>query len=346
MPLRTRRLFVGARILLPALVCLGALLPGCTFGYTNFHPGENSALYDELFSDIILAGDGQRWLWIRGVLTGDFRGDGKVAEEAVIATVQKGSLARPGPIESAFLVICDVAENGDRQAIARIMLFDGDPIAAAPKPEYDLWQATPVPLTRTRAQVVQDKVGMKEAVVVYFWGDSLPGSVWYTGYILDDDRGLVKKLETAVWQKTPGFLTVNLDRSIAAAPFGYQLILGATAIPAEIMAKLDNPGEEPTWGHVYARDANGLYHQADRRFGVNYQRLENRWNQIYLKAVFQGLPPDELAWFEYYLGIINSYIDNADMASRFLEKARKNAKDPVLARAIAAAIRDAGQGGK
>lgn len=346
-PPGSSRPLVGVRILFAFFICLGVFLPGCSFGYTNLHPDENSALYDDVFSDLLLPGDEPRWLWIRGVISGDFRGDGTVAEEAVIATIQKGDRNRPGPIESAFLAICDVDEKGGRKTIARVRLFEGDPIAGAPKPENDLWHALPVPLTRTRAQVVQDKVGMKETVVVYFWGESLPGGVWYVGYSLDNDRGLVKKLETALWQKTPGFLTVNLDRSIEAAPFGYQLILGATAIPAEILAKLDNPGEAPTWGHVFARGVDGVYHQADRRFGDNYRRLENRWNQIYLTAVFQGLPPDELAWFEYYLGVINTYTGNADMAARFLEKARKNAKDPTLARAVAVALRDAaGQGEK
>ncbi len=339
----SRRLLPAA-LGLPLAACL--LLAGCSLGYTNLHPGENSALYAPLFSDIIGRFDEPRWLWVRGSISGDFDGNGKVDREAIVATIQRGTPKNPGPIETAFLAVNKIDQDGKRTAIARTILFDSDPLAAAPRPENDLARIKSIPLTRARAQVIQDKVTLKESVVVYFWGDDLPGGVWYAGYTLKHGE-LVKNLEVALWQATPGLMTANLDPSIEASPLGYQILFSVAAIPERISAKLGAPREAPLWGHVYARDPDGIYHQADHRFGEHFRELENTWNQAYLRAVLRELPPEELAWFEYYMGIMNHYTGNADMASRFLAKAARGAKDPVLVEAIRTASENIapGQGG-
>lgn len=306
---------------------------GCTMGFTNFHPGENSALYQELFQDVISAYDEPYWLWVRGTISGDLNGNGIVDEEAILATIQKGTPQDPGPIEIAFLVACDIAPDGKRTARARTLLFDRSPIAAAPRPVNDLGIVVDKPFTRCRAQMVQDKVTLTETVVVYFWSDPTPSSVWYAGFALKDS-GWVKNLEAVLWQSTPGFLTANLDRSVDASPFGYQLVFGVAAIPEAIFSKIGPPREAPLWGHVYARDADGIYSQADDRFGDQYRQLESAWNQVYLKAVIKGLPPEELAWFEYHMAIMNHYTGNEEMAHGFIRKAKRYARDPVLIRAV------------
>ncbi len=317
------------RLCLAAAAALTLLISGCSMGFTNLKPGENSIYYTSLFHDIINTYDEPYWLWIRGTIALDYNGDGKVEEEAVIATIQKGSERRPGPIESAYLLICRVAPNGQRTALARTLLFDQSPFANAPRPVNDLGNIADVPLTRARAQVVEDKTTFKEAVVVYFSGDASPGSVWYAGFNFDQGR-LSKNFEVAMWQSTPGFVVVNLTKSIDDSPFGYQLAFSVAAIPPSVMAKIDDVRETPLWGHIYARDADGQYKQADERFSSHYDQVENVWNQVYLKAVLQNLPAPDLAWFEYHLGVLNFYRGDKDMASRLLAKAAKGAEDERL----------------
>lgn len=327
------------RALGPAVVAVLALFAaGCSMGYTNLHPGENSALYQTLFQDVISRFDEPHWLWVRGSISGDLNGNGVVDEEVIIATIQKGDDKNPGPIECAFLVACTVDKDGKRTALARTLLFDASPIPAAPKPENDLGVVTDAPFTRCRAQMVQDKVTLTETVIVYFWNDQTPTSVWYVGYALDEETGWEKNMETVMYQSVPGFLSANLDRSIEASPYGYQLVFGVSAIPDEIFLKIGPLHENPLWGHVYARNAQGYYEQADERFGDNYRQLEAPWNQLYLKAVIKGLPPEELAWFEYHLGVLNHYTGNREMADGFLQKARKHAKDPRLIQATDKAL--------
>lgn len=313
----------------PALVWAAVLFSGCGMGYTQLKPGENSGYYASLFHDIISSYDEPHWLWIRGTASMDYDGDGKTTEEAVVATIQAGTEKRPGPIESAFLLICRIGENGERTTVARTMLFDSSPFKNAPRPENDLGMFRDVPLTRVRAQVVEDKVSLKETIVVYFWGDEQPGSAWYAGFCREDEK-LTKVLETVLWQNSPGLLVTNLDRRIEASRFGYQLVVGVAAIPTEIMRKIDPAQSPPLWGHVFARDDKGFYRQADARYAEHYSQLEGQWNQVYLKAVMHGLPDADLAWFEYHLGILNYYIGNVDMASRFLNKAARNAEDDTL----------------
>lgn len=308
-------------------------LAGCSLGYTQLKPGENSALYQHLFADVISNYDEPYWLWIRGTISGDLNGNGVVEEEVILATIQKGDSRRPGPIEVALVVVCEVGADGKRTAVARQLLFDRSPIPDAPRPVNDLGIVTNDPLTRCRIQMVADKVTLNESFVVYFWGDANPTSAWYAGFSLVDGR-LAKNLETVIRQTTPGFLTANLDRSVEASPFGYQLVFGVAAIPDDVFRKIGQPHESPLWGHVYARNAQGIYEQADGRFGDNYRQLEGAWNQNYLKAVIKGLPMEDLAWFEYHLGILNHYTGNPDMALGFLSKARQYAADPVLKAAV------------
>lgn len=310
--------------------------PGCA-NYTQLKPGENSAFYTSLFHDVISSYDEPHWLWIRGTAPLDFNGDGKTLEEAVIATIQAGTEKRPGPIESAFLLICSVNPDGERTTLARTLLFDTNPLKSAPRAENDLGMFREVPLTRVRAQVVSDKTTFKETVVVYFWGDEQPGSVWYAGFCQQDDR-LAKIMETVVWQNSPGILVTNLDRRIETSGYGYQLVTSISTIPPEIMRKIDPGRSAPLWAHVFARDDQGIYRQADARYAVHYRQLKASWNQIYLKAVMHELSNAELAWFEYHLGLLNYYLGDLDLASRFLNKASENAEEDILREGTAKAL--------
>lgn len=333
------RLNIRGRIMICiACLCLaGILAAGCSMGFTALRPSESGGLYVHLFEDVITKYDDPYWLWVRGTIGGDMNGNGTIEEEVVIATIQKGTEQHPGPIELAFLVVCEVAPDGGRKAMARVLLFDANPIPGAPRPINDLGQTSDAPLTRVRAQMVQDKATLMEQVVVYFWSEHLPSDVWYVGYRLDDGQ-LVKNLEVAMHQQTPGFLTSNLDPSIEATPYGYQLLFSVSALPENILRKLGSPHEAPMWGHVYARDESGEYRQADWRYGEDYRKIENAWNHLYLKAVMTELPPDELAWFEYHMGLMNHYSGDAELADRFLKKAAANAKDPVLVEAVKKAL--------
>ncbi len=325
------------RRLLPLLLaCLTlAAVPGCSIGYTNLRPGENSALYKHLFDDVISRYDQPYWLWVRGSISGDLDGNGIVEEEVILATIQQGDQKNPGPIEVAFVAACKIDQNGNRTALARQLLFDRDPIPRAPRPINDIGIVRDAPFTRCRAQMIQDKVSLSETFAVYFWNDPLPTSVWYIGFALEGGR-LVKNLETLIWQSVPGILVANLDRSIEGSPLGYQLAFQVAAIPPEIWKKVGQASEMPLFGHVYARNSQGYYVQADAdpRYSDNYKKLEASWNQAYLKAALNGLPPEEMAWFEYHMGLLNYYTENYDMARALLVKARRFAKDPSLVRAI------------
>lgn len=332
------RTFMKRAIVALLALCLSAVcITGCSMGFTALHPGENSGLYNHLFEDVITRFDDPYWLWVRGSISGDMNGNGTIEEEIIVATIQKGTEKNPGPIELAFLVVCEVMPDGERRAIARTRLFDGNPIPGAPRPVNDLGQVNNAPFTKVRAQMVQDKATLMEQVVVYFWADPLPSSVWYAGYRLEEGR-LVRNLEALMYQNTPGFLTSNLDPAVEATPYGYQLLFAVAAIPEPLLRKLGSPREAPLWGHVYARDEDGTYQQADRRFGKDYSRVESGWNQLYLKALLTELPADELAWFEYHMGLMNYYTGDAELAERFLRKAAANAKDDVLIKALESAL--------
>lgn len=321
------------RIFMAVACCLFA--GGCSMGYMALHPGENSGLYTPLFADIITSYDEPRWLWVRGVMKGDFDGDGKVDEEAVVATIQTGGERDPGPIEAAFLAVCRVSPTGERTAIARKLLFSDNPVHGAPKPIFDLGLGEVGPFTRVRGQVIQDKVLLAESMVVYFYSDPLPSGVWYTGYRLTGGNRLEQVLETAMRQNTPGILTVNLDKRMESRNLGYQLLFGVSAIPERVAAEIGSPKDAPIWGHIYSRDAGGVYEQSDWKFGEHYRQVENAWNQAYLKAVIQGMPPEDLAWFEYHMGIMNRFTGNREMSDKFLDKAARYARDERLVRAIA-----------
>ncbi len=327
-----------SRLCLAILAALSLFVTGCSLGYSNLRPGENSSLYAELFNDVLTSYDEPHWLWVRGSIPLDYNGDGRAEEEAIIATIQAGDERRPGPIQTAFLVICRIGESGERTALARALLFNKDPISGAPKPRNDLCMTGETSFTRARAQVVQDKVTLKESVVVYFYGDALPGNVWYAGYGLENGK-LEKNFEAVFWQNRPGLLVTNLDRAMESARYGYQMAFGVDAIPADVLARLESAGDKtPLWGHVYARDENGMYRQADARFGEHYDKLESSWNQFYLKAIMHGLPPEDLAWIEYHLGILNHYTGDNDMAGRLLDKAGKGAKNEMLKAGIENAL--------
>lgn len=318
-----------------ALACLGlAHISGCSMGYMNLHPGENSALYAHMYSDLINRYDEPYWLWVRGTISGDLNGDGKVEQEVVIATIQKGTPRHPGHIEMALLLVCEKDADGQRQAVARTVIFDRNPVPGAPRPANDIGRADETSLTRVRAQMIQEKKSLKESVIVYFYGDDLPGNVWYAGYTLDGDE-LRKNLETVMWQDTPGVLATNLDKSLEASDFGYQLLFSVDTVPRDIVRRIDPDAKSPLWGHVFARDAEGVYRQADWRFGEHYKKLENSWNQLYLKAALLEFPARDLAWFEYHMALMNRYTGNAEMSRRLIEKARKGAEDPPLVDAIA-----------
>lgn len=325
----------AARLALAASVAAAAIaVSGCSLGYVSLHPGENSGLYTQMFADVISHFDEPHWLWVRGSVTADIDGDGKVEEEAVIATIQKGDLQKPGPIEAAFLVVCKKTPGGERVAMARTMLFDRHPFEKELMTVNDIGMLDDIPLTKAKAQVVQSKMALGESIVVYFWGDDSPTSVWYAGYHFDDGE-LRNILETVVWQTNPGFAVANLDKRLEARDDGYQLLFPVAAIPPGILAKVAASNEMPVWGHVFATDKDGVYRQADERFGNDYHRLEGDWNQAYLKAVVMGMPSEELAWFEYHLALLNRYTGNQEMAERFLAKAAKYAADPRLAKAVA-----------
>lgn len=325
----------GALFLTGALAAALAL-PGCSLGFRNLHPGEEGRIYDPLFSDIINRFDSPEWLWVRGVISGDFDADGDVAEEAVVATIQKGNERAPGGIDSAYLAICRLEPNGGRTAIARAPLFDGNPVPRAARPDKDAGGFKVEPLRSARAQVVQNKSGVGDSVMVFAWGESSPTSVWYALYRLRD--GMLEKIfETALWQDQPGFATENLDKRAGSASPGYQMVFPVSGLPLEVVEKLGGWREAPVWGHVYGMDENGVYRQADELFGENYARIENQWNQSYLKAILYNFENAELAWFEYHLGMLNHYAGKRDIAARLFDKAGANAADAALLAAIAKA---------
>ncbi len=321
------------RIPLIALLAALALLQGCSMGFTHLRPGENGGLYAPLFEDVISRYDDPHWLWVRGTIAADLDGNGVVDEEVVLATVQQGDALRPGTIEAAFLVAARVDSEGKRVALARKLLFSSPPAPNAPEPEGGIGGVDDRPFTRCRAQTVADKNSFKESVVVYFWSDPMPSTAWYAGFALGSE-GWEQNLELALRQSIPGVLVENLDRSAEGNAAGYQLVVSAAAVPEEIAEKLGAPSETPLWGHVYARNADGMYVQADERFPESYGEIEAAWNKAYLKAVMTGLPDGDLAWFEYHLALLNRYMGNDGMADAFLAKAAKGATDPALRAAV------------
>lgn len=320
----------GIALLLAALPPLA----GCSLGFRNMHPGEESAIYSPLFEDIITNFDSPEWLWTRGTVSGDFNADAKVEEEAVIATIQGGDPRSPGPIIAAYLVICRIGEDGSRTAVARTRLFDRNPIAQSTPAVNNAYLPQPSELRHARAQVIPDKGALGDSIVVFFWGDERPCNVWFGGYKLKNGI-LTKTLDAAIRQDVPGLTHSNLDKLSTEESTGYQLIFPSAALPGSFAAKLGQGFEIPLWGHVFTPDADGLYHQDDQRFGGNYSRIEGNWNQAYLKALLSdNFEKPELAWFEYHLGMLNLFIGKHDMAKAFLDKAAKNSRDDALTRAI------------
>ncbi len=327
-------MFPSSRIsLYVCLACLAALA-GCSLGYRNMHPYEESAIYSPLFEDIITRFDAPEWLWTRGTVSGDFDSSGEVNEEAVIATIQTGERHNSNPILAAYLVVARVEENGTRTAIARTKLFDSDPFATATGIDNNVYNAKSAPLRFARAQAIPDKSRLGDFICVYFWSDGKPNNVWHAGYRLRN--GMLEKVyDLAIAQFSPGMTYANLDKRPKPVD-GFQLIFPSAALPPEVSSKLDSEVEVPLWGHVFLQDDKGYYHQDDHIFGSNYTKIENTWNQAYLKALTtDAFLPSDLAWFEYHLGMINIFIGKPEMAKGFLEKADKNSRDESLSKAIA-----------
>lgn len=322
-------------LLICFVLCL-ALQAGCSLGYRNMHPYEDSAIYSPLFEDVITRFDAPEWLWTRGTISGDFDSSGEVEEEAVIATIQTGEHHNPNPIIAAYLVVCRVEANGSRTAIARTKLFDSDPFATATGIKNNVYSAQSAPIRFARAQAVPDKGKLGDFICVYFWSDGKPNNVWHAGYRLRD--GMLEKVyDLAISQYSPSLTYANLDKRPKPVD-GFQLVFPAAALPLEISSKLDSEVETPLWGHVFLQDEKGYYRQDDMIFGSNYSKVENSWNQAYLKALItDSITPSDLAWFEYHLGMMYIFIGKKEMAKGFIEKADKNSRDESLSKAIARA---------
>lgn len=322
-----------------ALALLSALVAGCSLGYRNLHPGEDSAIYAPLFDDIITRHDSPEWLWTRGTIAGDFDADSKVDEEAVIATIQAGDRDKPGRILEAFLVVCKINADGSRTAIARTKLFDQNPIATAVKVENGVFVPSPQPLTNARAQIVTSRTQFGDTIIVFFWGDDYPANTWYAAYIIQDGM-LVKTLDIALAQFNHGVIQTNFERSVLSDVNDYQLAVSEAALPESITRKLGESFTPPLWGHIFAKDVNGFYRQCDAVYGDQYSRTQDSWSQAYLQAMMIGeLNSSELAWFEYYLGMIHHFMGKNDMSGKYLDKAAKGATDPRLVAAVEKARR-------
>ncbi len=319
---------------LAALACFS----GCTLGFRNMHPDEESGIYTSLFEDIITNFDTPEWLWTRGTIVGDFDADGKAEEEAVIATIQAGDHRNPGPILEAYLVVCKIQPDGRRVAIARTKLFELNPIPDAERIRNNANTPEVEPMRYVRAQIFGDKLRLGDSIVVYFWGDARPSNVWLGGYKLINGE-LVKTLDAATKQRTPGLTNANLDKRVGSEATGFQLIIPSASIPDEIADKMGDDFNFPMWGHVFVKDKNDRYHQADVEFGEHYNRIENAWNQAYIQATMvKHLDAADPAWFEYHLGMLNHFLNKEDLAKSFLAKAEAGATDAQLIAAVKEAI--------
>ena len=321
------------------ILCAPLLGGGCSLGFRNMHPGEESAIYSPLFTDIITRFDSPEWLWTRGTISGDFSLSDEFREEAVIATIQTGDTRSPDPIDAAYLAICKIDPSGARTALARTLLFDANPIPRSRSVDNNAYLPEARPMRNVRAQVIQDKFGLGEYIVVYFWDDSRPANVWFCGYKLEGGN-LVRILDISLCQTNPGVAKANLDTGFTSkASGGFQLVFPSAALPDEIVAKMGEGFEPPLWGNVFAMDDKGHYRQADERYGKNYARIENSWNQAYLQALMvDRLDAADLAWFEYHLGLLYYFIGREAMAATFLGKAKSNADDARLSAAVAEAL--------
>jgi hypothetical protein len=287
-----------------------------------------------MFEDVVNRFDDPKWLWVRGVVNGDFDANAAADQEAVIATIQGGSRRAPGPIESAYLLICRVGPGGKRSPTSRIKLFDSHPAPTAPRPAHDATPLVVEPLIHARAQVLPDKLKLGDSVMVYFWGGSYPTTVWYACFASEDDA-LTKTFEGCFWQTNRGVAALNLDKRGGRDSFGYQFVRPVAPFPEELAHKIGGWRRAPTWGHVYTPLREGGYAQADALYGDHYDRIENEWNEKYLEVLYGDLTQSELAWYEYHLGLLAHYTGKQALVKRYLDKAARNAADDILSEAIA-----------
>ena len=316
-----------------------ALAGGCSLGYRNMHPDEDSAIYSPLFNDIITRFDEPQWLWTRGTIGGDFDSDKKAEEEAVIATIQSGDKRNPNPIEKAYLVISKIDQDKNRTAIARTLIFDSGAIPRSQPAVNNAHLSEASPMTHVRAQLVPDKQGLGDSIIVYLWGDEQPANVWFRGFKLENSN-LVQVLDMTMCQTTPGFALANLQIGTGPKAKNFQLIFPSAALPDNVISKMEDDFKPPLWGNVFALDADGIYRQADEQFGEHYVRIENEWNQAYLNALLvHNLDAADLAWFEFHLGLLNHFTGKDTIAKSFLDKAKKNADNIRLSTAITEALR-------
>ncbi|MDR2392410.1 MAG: hypothetical protein LBE84_12135 [Planctomycetota bacterium] len=312
------------------------LLAGCSLGFARLGPNDDASKYKKFLGDLNdLHGD-DHWAWVRGYAIGDFTGDGQV-DEAIVVTFQAGTFRSPGTIRAAYLLILAKEKDDSTRLLAKTELFVGSPFLGSPRPENEIDWIDDVPLTRVRAQTIPDKVSTKEDICVYFWGESLPGSVWYAGFSVDKNGSLEKTFETSLRQRTPGFLVLNLDKSSENARRGYQLAFDEMALPEDLAARFGSRREAPTWGHIFARGDGAddrVYRQADRLFASYFTEILACWNHAYIKATFEGFPAGDMAWIEYRTGILHFYNGDSDLAVKLLERGERGAADTRLAGAI------------
>lgn len=297
--------------------------------------------YDGFFDDLATPLDHPQWVWVRGVVTGDFDGDSQAKEEAIVATIQSGDKRTPGPVEKAYLLFCAVDNDDKRTVMSRHLIFDKSPIAEADRPD---WVLTPdfseVPIFNISAQAVADRVKVADTVVIIAWGERLPGPIWYGGYSLHDGE-FHQELDIAAWQAAPGLMVRNIDRRGVAENRGRQLVVRQDVLPPVLATALGDKSATPLWGNIYTRDENGIFYQADDTFGSEYSLVQAEWLRTYEKAKLLNVPPEDLAIIEFYVGLLHSHIRDISLAEGFLRLAADHAgtSNDKLSAAIDSALK-------
>ncbi len=299
-----------------ALVAILFISAGC-FGpdFEALSPGQGSEYDDEIRGE---APTGS-WHWVRGRVQGDVDGlrdpAGHVhAEEVLLVTRHSGERKAPGPIESAWLVVCRIhPDSEDREPLARYPLYgpQADGVPATPESTLFVWNEAPLE-DGTIELTDLDGDGVLE-ILARLWRPAPEGvAVLHRAFSYRADGTLFPFFACAAVQPANGLQRGDIDKDGVD-----ELIVETAILPPR---PEDAPRARPAWPCIYTSSEDGQYRQDNAKFGNHYDTV--------LTRLYEDLEMDRLLGsaetapvHTYYIGLVYAYRQETAMARLFLQRA-------------------------
>lgn len=291
------------------------LTAGCiSLGYISFRPQE-VAIYDEFLEPV----KEPLWTWVRGKVSGDLDGDGQ-SEEAVLATVHDGSRSSPGPFRSVTLLICRREKKEKIELKFRREIYREGAKTSDRLPAEVLLDPTPSPMHHCSASIVEGENKKAGLLVISLWGEAEKGRCWtWHGAFRLTPENLENVFSTYAIQTEPTLEILDLDRD--GTP---EIVVPSSVFPplasSPTAPPFSNELSPLLWKSVFVLGPERRYLQDNRKHPKLYDDLTLAWQEHYAYQILLRQPPEILAEYEYYLGLLHSYRKRPGLSRLYLEK--------------------------